>query len=141
MQDGNTKSKLDEFRRKMNELEKAKRDMDRLRQEAIAELLQQRKDINRQLQQLGYEGEAVQERPRASQARADAQESAVPWSAPEARARRRRRAGEIDTQARKCPICDLPGHDLRAHRGQEHKRPFTAEELAEKGLAPDRGEA
>jgi hypothetical protein len=37
-----------------------------------------------------------------------------------------------------CPICEFktePHHDGRAHRSQEPKRPFTEEELAERGLA------
>jgi hypothetical protein len=37
-----------------------------------------------------------------------------------------------------CPICNfktLPMHDGRSHRGQEPKQPFTAAELAGKGLA------
>jgi hypothetical protein len=37
-----------------------------------------------------------------------------------------------------CPICEFktePHHDGRAHRSQEPKKPFTVEELAEKGLA------
>ena len=35
-----------------------------------------------------------------------------------------------------CPICEIPGHDGRAHRSQgKHKKPFTKEELREKGLA------
>jgi hypothetical protein len=37
-----------------------------------------------------------------------------------------------------CPICEFktsPHHDGRAHRAQEPKRPFTEEELAEKGFA------
>jgi hypothetical protein len=36
-----------------------------------------------------------------------------------------------------CPICEFrttPHHDGRAHRSQEPKRPFTEEELSEKGL-------
>jgi hypothetical protein len=36
-----------------------------------------------------------------------------------------------------CPICHFrtnPPHDGRSHRGHTNKRPFTAEELAEKGL-------
>jgi hypothetical protein len=36
-----------------------------------------------------------------------------------------------------CPICEFkttPHHDGRAHRSQEPKRPFTVEELSEKGL-------
>jgi hypothetical protein len=37
-----------------------------------------------------------------------------------------------------CPICNFrtdPPHDGRSHRGQTKKRPLTAEELEEKGLA------
>jgi hypothetical protein len=37
-----------------------------------------------------------------------------------------------------CPICEFktePHHDGRAHRSQEPKRPFTEEELSERGLA------
>jgi hypothetical protein len=36
-----------------------------------------------------------------------------------------------------CPICEFktnPHHDGRAHRSQKRKKPFTAEELVEKGL-------
>lgn len=40
--------------------------------------------------------------------------------------------------SRPCPVCGFnttPPHDARAHRSQgANKRPFTAEELAEKGL-------
>jgi hypothetical protein len=37
-----------------------------------------------------------------------------------------------------CPICQFktnPHHDARAHRSQQPKRPFTEQELADKGLA------
>ena len=37
-----------------------------------------------------------------------------------------------------CPICNfktLPMHDGRSHRGQAPKQPFTAAELADKGLS------
>jgi hypothetical protein len=36
-----------------------------------------------------------------------------------------------------CPICHFrtdPPHDGRSHRGQSKKKPFTAEELEQKGL-------
>jgi hypothetical protein len=36
-----------------------------------------------------------------------------------------------------CPICEFktePHHDGRAHRSQDPKKPFTVEELAERGL-------
>jgi len=35
---------------------------------------------------------------------------------------------------RHCDICDINGHDARAHRNQEPKKKFTQKELAEKGL-------
>lgn len=35
-----------------------------------------------------------------------------------------------------CPICNIKGHDARAHRSQgKNKKPFTKEELKEKGFA------
>jgi hypothetical protein len=37
-----------------------------------------------------------------------------------------------------CPICEFktaPHHDGRAHRSQEPKKPFTEEELRERGFA------
>ena len=36
---------------------------------------------------------------------------------------------------RHCDVCDMNGHDARAHRNQNPKKKFTAKELAEKGLA------
>jgi hypothetical protein len=36
-----------------------------------------------------------------------------------------------------CPVCHFrtdPPHDGRSHRGQSKKKPFTAEELEQKGL-------
>jgi hypothetical protein len=36
-----------------------------------------------------------------------------------------------------CPVCHFrtdPPHDARSHRGQSKKKPFTAEELEQKGL-------
>ena len=137
MNDPGATSKLDAFRKKLNELEKAKRDTDRLRQEAIAELLQARKEINRQLQQLGYEGESAEPKSARSSA-ASVQAEALRelrFSPTERAPIGRRRAPVEDTANRRCPICETEGHDLRAHRGQDVKRPFTPEELAEKGLA------
>jgi hypothetical protein len=56
---------------------------------------------------------------------------------------RERTEGEASKSKRQardtpCPICGFktnPHHDGRAHRSQETKRPFTVEELSEKGLA------
>ena len=38
--------------------------------------------------------------------------------------------------SKSCQICGTTGHDGRAHRSQEPKAKFTAEELASRGLAP-----
>jgi hypothetical protein len=40
-----------------------------------------------------------------------------------------------DPTKRHCPICDMDGHDARAHRNQENKKKFTKAELEERGLA------
>jgi hypothetical protein len=118
-------TKADEYRKRIADLEKGKRDADKLRQEAIAELLAQRRDINRELRALGYEPEADThevQRP-------------APKSEPaggildllEHKPRRR-------ISGRHCGVCNVDGHDGRAHRGQSPKRPFTDAELAELGL-------
>ena len=59
--------------------------------------------------------------------------------APTARAPRRAPAQGSKRQARDlpCPICNFkttPHHDGRMHRSQKSKKPFTVEELMEKGL-------
>jgi hypothetical protein len=41
------------------------------------------------------------------------------------------------TKDEPCPVCHFrthPPHDGRSHRGQSKKKPFTAEELEQKGL-------
>jgi hypothetical protein len=130
-------SKLDELRRKMGELEKAKREADRLRQEAIAELLQQRKDITRQLRQLGYESEPSEEprqAPGTAGAAAEPDRALLLFGELPSINSRRKRLVKKDTQSRRCPVCEVDGHDLRAHRGQTLKRPFSTEEMRERGL-------
>jgi hypothetical protein len=45
--------------------------------------------------------------------------------------------GETGRKDQPCPICIFrtdPPHNGRSHRGQSKKRPFTLEELEEKGL-------
>jgi hypothetical protein len=131
------RTKLDEFRHKMGELERAKKEMDRLRQEAIAELLQTRKEINRELRQLGYEG--VLEEPRSEPASERVHEPRTGASAPRLFSRendavaRGKRTFAFDGD-RNCPICEIAGHDLRSHRGQAVHRRFTQEELVMRGL-------
>jgi hypothetical protein len=135
MKDENGITKLDEFRNKMGELERAKREADRLRQEAINELLQRRKEITRQLRQLGYESE-THESERVVQADAPAAGlHSVPLfpDDPLGNPRRKRMVAK-NGQERQCPVCELRGHDLRAHRGQALKRPFSEQELKERGL-------
>ena len=60
-------------------------------------------------------------------------------SASTARAPRKARTEAPKRQSRDlpCPICQFktsPPHDGRAHRSQKTKKPFTVEELMEKGL-------
>jgi hypothetical protein len=134
MKEENGITKLDEFRHKMGELEKAKREADRLRQEAISELLQRRKEITRQLRQLGYESETV-EAERTLTVDSPPGLHAVPLfpDVPLAHPRRKRLVAK-NGEDRQCPVCEVRGHDLRAHRGQTLKRPFTDVELRERGL-------
>ena len=48
---------------------------------------------------------------------------------------RTRRRSSKPVSERFCAICEITGHDKRAHRSQTKKRKFTAEELAAAGLA------
>ena len=133
MKDEDGTTKLDEFRHKIGELERARREADRLRQEAISELLQRRKEITRQLRQLGYESE-VHGPDRAQTVDVSGHHSVplfpdVPLPHPH-----RRRAIAGNGRERHCPVCEIKGHDLRAHRGQSLKRPFSELELRERGL-------
>lgn len=78
--------------------------LEELKQKAINELLEQRRGIDEKLSKLGY-----QEQP----------------------ATKKRAASTKDASERFCNICQVSGHDARAHRSQgDNKRPFTAEELA-----------
>ena len=48
----------------------------------------------------------------------------------------RKRIRNTDPSKRHCPICDVDGHDGRAHRGQgKTKKKFTAAEVKELDLA------
>jgi len=55
-----------------------------------------------------------------------------------AKAARKGTGGQRQAKGGPCPVCDfetVPPHDKRSHRSQgEDKQPFTAQELAEKGL-------
>ncbi len=42
--------------------------------------------------------------------------------------RRQLKRGDV-VETRRCPVCEVDGHDLRAHRGQALKRPFSETEL------------
>jgi hypothetical protein len=131
------RTKLDEFRNKMGELERAKKETDRLRLEAIAELLQARKEINRELRQLGYEGSLEEPKvepgsDRLRDIRAPAPVARL-YSSESDPATRAKRAFAYDA-TRNCPICEIAGHDLRSHRGQTVHRRFTHEELVTRSL-------
>jgi CRISPR/Cas system-associated protein Cas10 (large subunit of type III CRISPR-Cas system) len=50
-------------------------------------------------------------------------------------AAKKRASTQKPAAERHCDICDIMGHDARAHRNQEPKKKFTQKELLEKGLA------
>lgn len=87
--------------------------LEALKKEAIQELLEERESIDLKLTSLGYK-EPEPQRTGAT----------------------RKRSGT--TKEKHCEICDLVGHDKRAHRSQIKKQPFTTAELQEKGLQPGR---
>jgi hypothetical protein len=123
-------SKVDAFRQKLNELERAKREADRFRQEAIAELLQRRKEITRELRQLGYEGPSED-----TQTVSDGPSVGVlDRMTAEPGPRMRRRRPNPETAERRCDLCNVVGHDMRAHRGQVEKRAFSEDEMRERNL-------
>src|SRR5262245_39959862 len=123
-------SKVDAFRQKLNELERAKREADRFRQEAISELLQRRKEITRELRQLGYEGPSEE-----AAANVDTSVGVLDRMVAEPAPRMRRRRPNPNVADRQCDLCNVSGHDMRAHRGQVEKRAFTEEEMRERNLA------
>src|SRR5688500_2343293 len=136
MNDNRDSNKLNQVRQKMSELEKTKRDLDRLRQDAIAELLQKRKEITRELRQLGYEGRGDDLPATNGRSPSATGELSLSDLRPPPRAVRRRPAPRPE---RPCPICTIAGHASRAHRGQEIEQPVTPSELRERGLALDSG--
>jgi hypothetical protein len=136
----NGRSRVEEYRARMAEFEKSRREVEKVRREAIDELLSERKEITRQLHQLGYEGDELpaQRRPRLHSDESPAtSDSFTPIfsDTPVEAGPKRRRLQRRDTEERTCPVCEMAGHDLRAHRGQAHKRRFSDDELRERGLA------
>ena len=125
----NGTSKVDAFRQKLNELERAKREADRFRQEAITELLQRRKEITRELRQLGYEGPSEE-----THTQADTNIGVLDRMVSEPGPRLRKRRPNPNAPERQCPLCNVAGHDMRAHRGQVDKRAFSDDELRERNL-------
>jgi hypothetical protein len=138
---------IEAYREKVGEFEKARREVEKARKDAIDELLKQRRAITAQLRQLGYEGDQPEEtarrkgRPVADEpppqiALVDplASEFTPAEKILENGHRRRRLTGAKTFEQAYCSICELNGHDLRAHRGQKHKRAFSAAELRQKGL-------
>ncbi len=82
-------------------------ELDSKRRSAIDALLQQRGEIDNTLASLGYV---------AGEGRRGGQRRMVRSKSPE---------------ERMCPICEVSGHDARAHKSQgKRKRKFTADELA-----------
>jgi hypothetical protein len=139
---------LEAYREKVGEFERARREVEKARREAIDALLKQRKEITAQLRQLGYEGDSHETTARRTEvvsgepARNGLDDLFVPADTPEkvisANGHRRRRfTGAKTFKEAYCSICELKGHDLRAHRGQKHKRAFSAAELRGKGLSSE----
>ena len=136
---------LDAYRVKIAQFEKARREVEKVRKEAIDDLLRQRREVNAHLRALGYEGDQ-QDAPRRSiavvpdapiQSAAVHVEPAVTGLPMENGHKRRRFKGAKTFDIAFCSICELRGHDLRAHRGQGHKRAFSAVELRARGLAAE----
>ena len=101
---------------------KMKRDWVSRRQAAIDELLRRQKAIVAQLAELDYNPEP---------------EAAPAWvssSAPVKRKYVRKTVAKkksVSTE-KLCPLCQVPGHDLRRHKAQgRRKKAFTEAELAE----------
>ncbi|MEX2284863.1 MAG: hypothetical protein WEE89_20415 [Gemmatimonadota bacterium] len=112
-------TKLEAFNQARTELEKARRESERLRADAIRELLEERKRIDSELRMLGHAGRELLSENVSARHEQDGQ------------GRRARRAGKKPH----CPYCDIDGHDGRAHRGQaDGKRKFTTAELYARGL-------
>jgi len=134
-------SKKSEFYAKLEELNRVKKEADALRQGAIHELLKQRKEITAQLRQLGYEAE----QPTVVEPKTNGQTNGItpefgdelfPSMGPRQPRRKPLKQGR-QAADRTCPVCEIPGHDLRAHRGQINKRRFSEAELREKGIHPE----
>ena len=120
----NTSPKLEAFQQSQIALDRARRESERLRTEAIQDLLQARKQVDAELRQLGYTGRG--------QPSDDAGGSMQYGNgSSKQRARKTLQAGKKPH----CPFCDMDGHDGRAHRGQgDAKRKFTTSELYARGL-------
>jgi hypothetical protein len=140
---------IEAYREKIGEFEKARREVEKARKDAIDELLKQRRAITAQLRQLGYEGDQQEDtgRRKVQPVADEPTPSAVaePFASPfnpadkifENGHRRRRFKGAKTFDQAYCSICELRGHDLRAHRGQKHKRAFSAAELQQRGLVAE----
>ena len=97
------------------------------RQEAISELLQQRAEIDKHLAALDYNPAA--DKPAAK--KTTAEPAAAPVKATKGKKGAKKGKKVKSAADRFCPICEVSGHDGRAHKSQgAKKKPFTADELA-----------
>lgn len=94
-------TKADRYLRQIEQIET-------LRQQAVEELLEKRREIDDQLGALGHQPKTA------------------------GKPSRRRAAS---TKGKFCEICNIAGHDKRNHRNQDPVKKFTVEELSEKGLS------
>ena len=114
-----TSTRLEAFNEARTALDKARRESERLRTEAIQELLQARQQVDRDLRLLGFGAPNHLDR------------SIVDGPVEEPKRRTRQQRAKAH-----CPFCNIDGHDGRAHRGQgDNKRKFTTAELHARGFA------
>ena len=94
------------------------------RHEAISELLQQRAEIDQHLAALDYN-------PAADKSTVKVSAEPVAKSVKVTKAKKGKKGKKSKPAAeRYCPICEVSGHDGRAHKSQgAKKKPFTQEEL------------
>jgi hypothetical protein len=107
----------------IDEIRELKAQVDSKTEQAKAEALQSAREAIDFLRELGFDNDSIL-KDLGFRAR----------SAPKAP---KTKDGETRPEDNPCPICIFrtdPPHNGRSHRGQSKKRPFTLEELEEKGM-------
>jgi hypothetical protein len=126
------RSRLKTYKEALHYLEQIRRDVEEIRVEAIRELIQQRKKIATELRSLGHNEQTARQ--------FDRKTEDLPDTPNMVGLNGRRRPGSKPAHESRCVICQIDGHDGRAHSRQDPKRPFTRDELKKRGLpAPING--